>query len=247
MYKILLLVSLIILFILYYKYFFSYSYKCKITEESFKIQNKKLNTYREVISYVNLTGNKKRFLRNLNINKDLQKWFLEKTKDQSCIREFAIGVDNNIQKIYFLKDELAFGYKLDTKNNNLEKCVYYPVDNVPEVYLDFMSIDQFNKINNLLPLINENTIYFNVILMDNTELLKSMYIDLPLDLNIKLNDERLKETIRILGHYTDEINTFLENNSNKKISFLCFGKNNKFFSLYYLDEKNNKIKMSLNS
>ena len=83
--------------------------------------------------------------------------------------------------------------------------------------------------------------------MDNTELLKSMYIDLPLDLNIKLNDERLKETLRILGHYTDEINTFLENNSNKKISFLCFGKNNKFFSLYYLDEKNNKIKMNLNS
>ena len=56
----------------------------------------------------------------------------------------------------------------------------------------------------------------------------------------------MKQIIHILGFESQELTKFLDNNGDKYLSFIGFGKNNNHLSLYYLDEKNNKLKNTLN-
>ena len=69
---------------------------------------------------------------------------------------------------------------------------------------------------------------------------------MPIDGVIKLNDPHIKQVIRILGFGTPELTQFLDDNSDKIVSFVSFGENNNYFSIYYLDKENLKKKMILN-
>lgn len=245
----LLILLLLILFslstIYYLKHY--YNYGAKFYEGSFKISKESLNVSRNITCFIDFCGNRRSFLNNYKMNEKLKKWFIKNTQDQAIIDEIAIGSDKNIEKIYFTKGKLILGYKIDSETNKSEKCIYYPEENKEENYLKFIDKDKLDKIKHIIPIINENTLLINVVLDNNNkEHIKSMYTDFPAHMSININDQRIKEVIKILGFFTPELNRFLEENKDKVVSFLCFGKDNKYFSLYYLDKENAKIKRKIN-
>jgi hypothetical protein len=223
-----------------------YSYIYEFNESSFKVTKKGLNIVRGINCFIDFSGDKRNFLDNYDMNQKLKDWFINNTHDQHIISEIAIGIDGDIQKIYYTKDEFIYGYKINEKTGSEEKCVYIPEINREDIYLKFISKLQFDKIKKIIPILEDKTVLLNyTVLNGETQYLKGLHVTMPIDGVIKLNDPHIKQMIRILGFETPELTQFLDDNSDKIVSFVSFGENNNYLSIYYLDKENLKQKRRL--
>lgn len=229
-----------------------FKYNFLINEKSIKItkniennkNSKNFSENRNLTCYSDLSGNYNKFINSFDIDKRLKRWFIEQTQNFNSINEVILGNDDTIQKVYYTHKDTIYGYKIDKKTQKEEYAFYKPIDISVQVFMDFIPFEQLNKLADILPtIVDRDDVVIN---FANKNTAKALYIDIPPFVIIKLNDSRLKQIIHILGFESQELTKFLDNNGDKYLSFIGFGKNNNHLSLYYLDEKNNKLKNTLN-
>ena len=98
-------------------------------EFSIKIGKTDFNQARKTYIYTEVfSQNINSILKQYKLNNNLIRRFLHDIKEINKLDEFGIGYDNKIQKIYYTKNNIIKGFKLNEKKR-LERCIYNSYDN----------------------------------------------------------------------------------------------------------------------
>lgn len=259
--KIITIILISIIFITFFIIFNrdpGFKYNVLIKEKSIKISKsianleknsknrKKINISKDrtLTGYTDLTGNYSKFINNFDIDQRLKNWFINQTKDFDSVYEVILGNDGQIQKVYYTHNDIIYGYKIDKKTKKEEYAYYITKGSSLDLFMDFISLEEFNQLIKIIPEIMSQTDF--VVNYVDRKYPKALHLDIPPFIIIKLNNNKLKEIIKVLGYESRELNDFLNNNSDKYLTYISIGRKNKDLTLYYLDEKNYKIKNKMN-
>jgi hypothetical protein len=196
-------------------------FSIKMGETCFN-QARKTYIYTEVFSQ-----NINSILKQYKLNNNLIRSFLHDIKEINKLDEFGIGYDNKIQKIYYTKNKIIKGFKLNEKEI-LERCIYYLRDE-EEKLKDFLTEKDINFIkknfNQKKLRFYENNTYKKDILF-----VKANHIIIYNHCN--LNSTEIKNFINYFKLFNEKsLHEYLEKFKNKKLYLLGIN-HDKTFTLY---------------